>query len=452
MLFMSLYSCYWLSLFPVCNVVCVSVLSSLDCHCFLCAQCFVVLYYCWLSLFPVCPMLSVSLYCLLLIDTVSCVPNVVCVSVLSSIDCHCFLCAKCCLCLCVLYYWLSLFPVCPMLSVSLYSLLLIVTVSCVPNVVCVSVLVYYWLSLFPVCPMLSVSLYSLLLIVTVSCVPLVYVVCVSVFSMLSLFPVSVVCFSVSIIDCHCFLCAQCCLCLCNVYCWLSLFPVCPILSVSLYSLLLIFTVSCMPNVVLCLCIVYYWLSLFPVCPMLSLSLYSLLLIVTVSCVPNVFCVSVFSIIDCHCFLCAQCCLCLCILYYWLSLFHVCPMLSVSLYCLLLIVAVSCLPNVVCVSVLSIIDCHSFLCAQCFLCLCIVYYWLSLFPVCPMLSVSLYWLLFLSCFLCVCPLLSVSLYSLLWIVTVLLVYPNVVCVSVFSTIDCCCFLCAQCCLCLCIVYL
>jgi hypothetical protein len=82
----------------------------------------------------------------------------------------------------------------------------------------------------------------------------------------------------------------------------------------------------------------------------------LLLIFTVSFVPNVVCVSVFSIIDCHCFMCAQCCLCLCILYYWLSLFPVCPMLSVSLYCLLLIVTVSCVPNVVCVSVLSIIDC------------------------------------------------------------------------------------------------
>jgi hypothetical protein len=84
-----------------------------------------------------------------------------------------------------------------------------------------------------------------------------------------------------------------------------------------------------------------------------------------------------SIIDFHCFLCAPCCLCLCILYYWLSLFHVCPMLSVSLYCLLLIVTVSCVPNVVCVSVLSIIDCHCFLCAQCCLCLCILYYWLWL---------------------------------------------------------------------------
>jgi hypothetical protein len=38
--------------------------------------------------------------------------------------------------------------------------------------------------------------------------------------------------------------------------------------------------------------------------MLSVSLYSLLLIVTVSCVPNVVCVSVFSIIYIHCFLSA----------------------------------------------------------------------------------------------------------------------------------------------------
>jgi hypothetical protein len=143
-------------------------------------------------------MLSLSLYCLVLIVTVSYVPNVLCVSVFSIIDCHCFLCAQCCLCLCIVYYWLSLFPVCPML--------------------CVSLIVYYWLSLFPVCPMLCVSL-----------------------------------------------------------------------------------------------IVYYWLSLFPVFSMLSMSLYSLLLIVTVSCVPNVVCVSVLSIIDCHCFLCAQCCLCLCII-------------------------------------------------------------------------------------------------------------------------------------------
>jgi hypothetical protein len=71
-------------------------------------------------------------------------------------------------------------------------------------------------------------------------------------------------------------------------------------------------------------------------------------------------VSVLSIIDCHYFLFAQFCLCLCILYYWLSLFHVCPMLSVSLYSLLLIVTVSCVPNVVCFSVFSIIDCHCFL--------------------------------------------------------------------------------------------
>ena len=101
------------------------------------------------------------------------------------------------------------------------------------------------------------------------------------------------------------------------------------------------------------------MSLFPVCPMLS--------------------VSVFSIIDCHCFLCAQCCLCLCIVHYWLWLFPVCPMLCVSLYSLLLIVTVSCVPNVVCVSVLSIIDCDCFLCAQSCLGLCILYYWLSLFP-------------------------------------------------------------------------
>jgi hypothetical protein len=131
--------------------------------------------------------------------TVSCVPNVVCVSVLSIIDCHCFLCAQCCLCLCNVYYWLSLFPVSKHilasmmyflneryrkpskwqsiientetqttlgtqetvtinnrhyrdtdnightgnsgnLSGSLYCLLLIVTVSCVSNVVCVSLL------------------------------------------------------------------------------------------------------------------------------------------------------------------------------------------------------------------------------------------------------------------------------------------------------------------------
>jgi hypothetical protein len=52
---------------------------------------------------------NVSLYCLLLIVTVSCVPNVVSVSVFSNIDCHCFLCAQCCL--------------------SLYSLLLMETVT-----------------------------------------------------------------------------------------------------------------------------------------------------------------------------------------------------------------------------------------------------------------------------------------------------------------------------------
>ena len=125
----------------VSNVVCVSVLAIIDCHCFLYAQCCLclsILYY-GLLLFTVFPMLSVSLYSLLLIVIVSCVPNVVCVSVFYIIDCHCFLCAQCCLCLCILYYWLSLFPVCPMLSVSLYCLLLIVTVSCVTNVVCVSV-------------------------------------------------------------------------------------------------------------------------------------------------------------------------------------------------------------------------------------------------------------------------------------------------------------------------
>jgi hypothetical protein len=103
---------------------------------------------------------------------------------------------------------------------------------------------------------------------------------------------------------------------------------------------------------LCLCIVYYWLSLFPVCPMLYVCLYCPLLIVTLSCAPNVFCVSVLSIMDCHCFMCAQCCMCLCIGYYWLSLFSVCPMLSVSLYSLLWIVTVYCVPNVVCVSVFS----------------------------------------------------------------------------------------------------
>jgi hypothetical protein len=128
------------------------------------------------------------------------------------------------------------------------------------------------------------------------------------------------------------------------------------------------------SICLCLCILYYWLSLFPVCPMLSVSLYSLLLIFTVSCVPNVVCVSVFSIIDCHCFMCAQCCLCLCIVYYWLLLFPVFPMLYVCLYCPLLIVTLSCAPNVFCVSVLSIIDCHCFLCALCCMCLCIGYYW------------------------------------------------------------------------------
>jgi predicted transport protein len=171
------------------------------------------------------------------------------------------------------------------------------------------------------------------------------------------------------------------------------------------------------------------------------SLYSLLLIVIVSCVPNVVCVSVFSIIDCHCFLCAQCCLCLCFLSYWLSLFPVCPMLQITLGTqeTMTINKIEYRdtdnightgnsdninnreyrdtdnigPNVVCVSALFIIDCDCFLCAQCCLCLCIVYYWLWLFPVCPMLCVSLY--------------------SLLLIVIVSCV-PNVVCVSVFSIID------------------
>ena len=200
-------------------------------------------------------MLPVSLYFLLLIVTVSCV-SVVFVFWLSIIDCHSFLCAQCCLCLCIVYYWLSLFHVCPMLSMSLYSLLLIVTVSCVPNFVCVSVL--------------------------------------------------------SIIDCHLFPVSCFCLCLCILCYWLWLFPVCPMLCVSL--------------------ILYYWFSLFPVFSMLSMCLYSLLLIVTVSCVLNVVCVSVQSII---------------------------------------VVTVSCVPNVVFVSVLFIIDCHSFLCAHCCLCLCIV---------------------------------------------------------------------------------
>jgi hypothetical protein len=109
------------------------------------------------------------------------------------------------------------------------------------------------------------------------------------------------------IDCHCFLSAQCCLCLCILYYWLSLFPVCPMLSVSVLSFIYCHCVLCI-QFCLCLCIVFYWLSLFPVCPMLSVSLYSLLLIFTVSCVLNVVCVSVLSLIDCHCFLCAQCCL------------------------------------------------------------------------------------------------------------------------------------------------
>ena len=158
-------------------------------------------------------MLSVSLYCLLLIVTVSCVPNVVCFSVFSIIDFHCFLCAQCCLCLCILYYWLSLFPVCPMLSVSLYSLLLIVTVSCVPNVVCVSILSIIDCHCF-LCAQCCLYLW------------------------------------LSIIDCHCILCAQCCMCLFIVYYWLSLFPVCPMLSVSLDCLLLIVTLAVFYNVYL----------------------------------------------------------------------------------------------------------------------------------------------------------------------------------------------------------
>jgi uncharacterized protein YlbG (UPF0298 family) len=55
----------------------------------------------------------------------------------------------------------------------------------------------------------------------------------------------------------------------------------------------------------------------------------------------------------------------------------CPMLPVFLYCLLCLV-----PNATCVSVLSSVSC-----AQCYLCLCIVFCVL-----CPMLHVSLYCLL------------------------------------------------------------
>jgi hypothetical protein len=72
------------------------------------------------------PMLSVSLDCL---RPVSCVPNVVSVSGLSS---SCVLCTQCCQCL---WFVFVLCPVYPMLSVSLVCLR---PVSCVPNVVSVS--------------------------------------------------------------------------------------------------------------------------------------------------------------------------------------------------------------------------------------------------------------------------------------------------------------------------
>jgi hypothetical protein len=108
-------------------------------------------------------------------------------------------------------------------------------------------------------------------------------------------------------------------------------------------------------------IVYYWLSLLfaVLCFLFCLSSFRLVL--------NVACISVFSIIDCP--FCLMCCS---FAFIVVLLCVVCPMLPVSLDCLLLIA-----PSVRCVVPLLTLSSFCVLCAQCCLYLWILYYWLSL---------------------------------------------------------------------------
>jgi hypothetical protein len=103
------FSCYvsYLS-----NVVCVSVLTILDCPFGFLLLLFVMCL--------VCPMLSVSLYW----------PFLIAPSVFSYVYFSCVLYIQCCLCFCIDHSWLPL----------RFSLTFICHVSCMSNVVCVSVL------------------------------------------------------------------------------------------------------------------------------------------------------------------------------------------------------------------------------------------------------------------------------------------------------------------------
>jgi hypothetical protein len=110
------------SLTFTCHVSCVSKMLpvSLYCPSLIVHSVFSSIYLLQTVLCLVCPMLSVSLYW----------PFLIAPSVFSNVYLSCVLYVQCCLCLCIVHSWLPL----------LFFLTFICHVSCMSNVVCVSVL------------------------------------------------------------------------------------------------------------------------------------------------------------------------------------------------------------------------------------------------------------------------------------------------------------------------
>ena len=124
-------------------------------------------------------------------------------------------------------------------------------------------------------------------------------------------------------------------------------------------------------------IVYVWLPLHLVYPMLSVSLDCPCLIASSSCVPYAASFPGLSMFDCLFILCTLCCQFLWIVHVWLPLHLVYPMLPVSLDCLCLIASSSCVPYAASFPGLSMFDCLFILCTLCCQFLWIVYVWLPL---------------------------------------------------------------------------
>ena len=324
---------YWLPprlvfvVYIVPNVACVFGMSIIDCHLG------------WSSLCILCHMLPVSLVCPLLIAT--------------SVGLCCVYCAKCCLCLWYVHYWLP-----PRLVFVVYF---------VPNVACVFGLSIFdchlgWSSLCMLCQMLLVSLDCPFLIAT----------------------------SVGL---RCVYCAKCCLCLWNVHYWLP-----PRLVIVVYS---VPNVACVFGMSIIDCHLG-WSSLCILCQMLPVYLVCPLLIATS--------------VGLRCVFCAKCCLCLWYVHYWLP-----PRLVIVVYSV---------PNVACVFGMSVIDCHLGWSSLCILC-----QMLPVYLVCPLLIATSVGLRCVYCAKCCLCLWYVHYWLPPRLVFVVYIVPNVACVFGMSIIDC-----------------